>query len=167
LHYIIVSRGRILGTTDLGFVYRHGGRRFGWLHPTPLGERFLPIAAGVAPALRAEYLLGPDPELHADVLAANDRAEALELELRREDGLLIETNDIGITDTAYLLSIAAVADQEYEDYELSAEDQAEIDEIMGEFDAEPWANTEPEDGTATEHPRYQVQVELIDPCAVP
>src|SRR5215813_4118634 len=110
LLYTILSRGRPLGTTDLGFIYRPRGFRCGWLHPTPLGERLLPIASGVAPALRAEYLLGPDPTFHADVLAASDQADALDLQLRREDGIVIETSDIGIIDTEYLLSIDPDAD---------------------------------------------------------
>ncbi len=164
--YTIFSHGRALGTTDLGFIYRPGGFRCGWLHPTPLGERYLPIAAGVAPAMRAEYLLGPDPALHADVLAANDQAEGLALELRREDGVLVETSDIGVVDTHYLLSVAAVAAQEDEDWELSAEDEAEIAELVPELKEEPWeasvAQEEP-----TELPRYQLQVQLIYPAAVP
>ena len=163
--YTILSRGRPLGTTDLGFIYRPGGFRCGWLHPTPVGERYLPTAAGVAPALRAEYVLGPDPALHADVLAANRQAEGLALELRREDGVVIETNDIGIIDTEYLLSIPIDA-EEYDDCELSAEDQAMIDELRAEFEEEEWTTSARQE-EATEFPRYQVQVYLVDPAAVP
>ncbi len=116
--------------------------------------------------MRAEYLLGPDPALHADVLAANDQAEGLALELRRQDGVLVETSDIGVVDTHYLLTVAAVAEQEDEDWELSAEDEAEIAELVAELKEEPWeasvAQEEP-----TELPRYQLQVQLIDPAAVP
>ena len=161
-----MSHGRALGTTDLGFIYRPGGFRCGWLHPTPLGERCLPIAASVAPAMRAEYLLGPDPTLRADVLAANDRAEALDLELRREDGVLIETSDIGISDTEYLLSIAAAAEHENEDWELSADDEAEIAELVAGLEEEPWSASVAQQET-TPFQRYQVQVQLIDPSDVP
>jgi len=112
LLYTILSRGRPLGTTDLGFIYRPRGFRCGWLHPTPLGERLLPVAAGVAPAMRTEFLLGPDPTLHADVLAASDEADALALELRREDGVSIETSDIGIIDTPVVLGQEAANDGE-------------------------------------------------------
>jgi hypothetical protein len=166
LLYTIFSHGRALGTTDLGFVYRAGGFRSGWLHPTPLGERYLPIAAGVAPAMRAEYLLGPDPTLRADVLAANDQAEALSLELRREDGVLIDTSDIGISDTEYLLSVAAAAEHENEDWELSADDEAEIAELVAGLEEEPWATSVAQEDT-TAFQRYQVQVQLIDPSDVP
>jgi hypothetical protein len=153
-----------LGTTDLGFIYRPDVYRCGWLHPTPLGERLLPIAAGVAPALRAEYMLGPDTTLHADVVSACDQEEALELELRREDGTLIETTDIGITDTHYVLSIPISEDDE--DFELTPEQQAEIDDMVAEMKAEGWKVPVAEE-TATDFPQYQVQVWLVDQYAVP
>jgi hypothetical protein len=116
--------------------------------------------------MRAEYLLGPDPTLNADVLAANDQAEALELELRREDGVLIDTSDIGISDTEYLLSIAAAAEHENEDWELSADDEAEIAQLVASLEEEPWAASVAHEGTPG-FQRYQVQVQLIDPSAVP
>jgi len=166
LRYTIFSHGRALGTTDLGFVHRHKDFRCGWLDPTPIGERYLPIAAGVAPAMRAEYVLGPDPTLHADVLAAEGQAEGLSLELRREDGVLIETTHIGIVDTEYLLSVAAASQHETEDLELSAEDEAQIAEIVAEFEQEEWVASAHQAET-TDFPRFQVQVYLVDPSAVP
>jgi hypothetical protein len=166
LLYTIFSRGRALGTTDLGFIYRPRGFRCGWLHPTPIGERLLPIAAGVAPAMRAEYMLGPDPTLHADVLAATDQEEALALELRREDGVLIETTDVGIIDTEYLLSIPVDVDTDEEDWELTPEQEAEIAEIRAEFEAKDLVAAAHKE-EATEFPRYQVQVHLVDPSDIP
>ncbi len=164
--YVICSRGRTLGTSDLGFIYRPDGFRCGWLHPTPLGERYLPFATGVGPAMRAEYLLGPDPTLKADLLAASDQEAALELELRREDGVLIETHDIGIRDTHYLLSIADSAAVDDVDRELSPEAEAEIAEMLAEFEEEAsWA--QPAQEEETEFPRYQLQVHLLDPASVP
>jgi hypothetical protein len=164
LLYTIASHGRALGTTDLGFIYRPDVFRCGWLHPTPLGERLLPIAAGVAPAMRAEYMLGPDATLHADVLSACDQEEALHLELRREDGLLIETTDIGIIDTHYLLSIPDSGDDE--DFELTPEQEAEIEELVAELRADDWSHSAADDDEP-EFPRYQVQVRLVDQYAVP
>jgi hypothetical protein len=166
LLYTILSHNRPLGTTDLGFIYRPRGFRSGWLYPTPLGERYLPIAAGVAPAIRTEYLLGPDPTLHADVLAASDQAEGLELELRREDGVSIETSDIAIIDTEYLLSIDWDAEREEDDFELTAEQEAEIAEITAEFEQEELVAAAQKEETI-EFPRYQVQVHLIDPSSIP
>src|SRR5262249_13835036 len=122
--------------------------------------------AGVAPAMRAEFMLGPDPTLHADVLAASDHAEALDLQLQREDGVVIETTDIGIIDTEYLLSIAAVSELEEDDYELTAEQEAEIEEIKAEFDQKELVAAAHKE-EATEFPRYQVQVYLVDPSSIP
>jgi hypothetical protein len=164
--YTITSGGRALGTTDLGFIYRPDVLRTGWLHPTPLGERLLPMAAGVAPAIRAEYLLGPDPTLHADVLSACDQEHALELELHHEDGTLIETETIGVIDTHYLLSIPVGIDDGEEEYELSPEEDAELQEFLAELKAEEWEAV-PDDDEPAEFPRYQVQVRLIDRYAVP
>jgi len=167
LVYTVWSRGKALATTDLGFIYRPGCFRCGWLHPTAMGERYLPIAAGVAPALRAEYLLGPDPTLRADVLAASDQEEALELELRREDGSVIETTHIAVIDTEYLLSIPISTDLDDEMGELSPEDEAEIAELVAEIkEEERWsASLEPE--KPPEFPRFQLQVELVNPFDVP
>jgi len=138
-------------TTDLGFIYRPAGFRCGWLHPTPLGERYLPFAAGVAPAMRAEFLLGAGPTLHADLLAACDQEKALELELRHTDGALIETTDIGVIDTRYLLSIADAAEHDDDEWELSPEEQAEIDEMVAELKADE-EFTASEDDEETEWP---------------
>ena len=156
-----------MATTDLGFIYRPGGFRCGWLHPTPLGERYLPIAAGVAPALRAEYLLGPDPTLRADLAAASDHADALDLELRREDGNLIETTRIAVIDTEYLLSIPDSADEEDEAWELSPEDEAEIAELVAELKEDERWTTTAETEEPAEFPRFQLQVELVNPFDVP
>jgi hypothetical protein len=35
--YTLWSRGRLLGETDLGFVFRHYGIRVEWFHPTRWG----------------------------------------------------------------------------------------------------------------------------------
>ena len=163
---MVCSRGRTLATTDLGFIYRPGGLRCGELHPTPLGERYLLIAAGVAPALRAEYLLGPDPTLRADTLAAADQADALDLELRREDGTLIETTRIAVIDTEYLLSIPSSVDDD-DDWELSPEQEAEIEAFVAELkEDERW--TTPAESEEPQHfPRFQLQVEFVDPSDVP
>src|ERR1041385_2408110 len=164
--YAIFSHGRSLGTTDLGFIYRPGGFRTGWLHPTPVGERYLPIAAGVAPAMRTEFQLGPDPTLHADVLAACRHADGLELELRREDGVVIDTTRVAIIDTEYLLSIGDAADHDSDACELSPELQAEVDEMLAEFEQRDLVASAHRQ-EATELPRYQVQIQLVNPADVP
>lgn len=169
--YSLWSHGRLLGETDLGFIYRENRFRCGWLHPTEIGEKILPDATGVAPAMRAEFMIGPDATLHADVLAACDRELALELELRGPDGKRIETEDIGVRDTHYLLSIPHNDCEDDEDYKLTPEQEAEIEELVAawkeehasELEVEP--EVEPEE--EIEFPRYQLQVTLVDDRDVP
>ena len=140
MSYAIVSRGRILATTDLGFRYWERGLRCGWLVPTALGERLLPQATGVAPALRAEWILGSDASAHADVLSAIDQEHALALELRSETGEVIATESIAVIDTEYLLSLPS--------------------------DSESTVSDEPEPYEADDWPRYQVQVTLREHQAI-
>ena len=163
--YTLWSRGRLLGETDLGFIYRENGFRCGWLHPTELGERLLPDATGVAPALRTEFMIGPDATAHADVLAAVDREEALELELRGPNGQRIETESIGVIDTHYLLSIPVndlIADEV-----LTPDQEAEIAEMVAEFSAESHEEVRSSQEEEVEFPRYQLQVHLDDDRDVP
>lgn len=54
MRYTVWSRGRQLGETDLGFAFRYNGLRCGWFHPTECGDRLLPIATAVSPALEWE-----------------------------------------------------------------------------------------------------------------
>ena len=163
--YTLWSRGRLLGETDLGFIYRENGHRCGWLHPTEIGERILPEAAGIAPAMRIEFMIGPDENAHADVLAAVDREAALELELRGPDGKRIGTEDIRIIDTHYLLSIP---EHDFTDDEpLSPEQEAEIDEWVAEWKAEHADDLDDSSDEEVEFPRYQMQVQLVDDRDVP
>jgi len=169
--YTIWSRGRLLGETDLGFVYRPDRIRYGWFLPNELGERLMPMACGVAPAMRYACTLGPDQNLAADVLAASDQEEALALELRGPDGRVIETEDVGIVDTEYLLSIPPSEDED--DVQLTAEEQAELDETVAEWDEmlaeEQLLRGTPDAGEdeETQMPRYQIQVYLVDDASVP
>jgi hypothetical protein len=166
--YTLWSRGRMIGVTDLGFMYHEDGLRCGWLRPNELGERLLPAATGVAPAMRAEFMIGPDSTLHADILAALDAEHALELELRGPSGDRIPTEDIGIRDTHYLLSIPQNDRPDEELGELTPEQQAEIDEWVAEIKAEhPEWLSEPETEAEVEFPRYQIQVRLVDHDAIP
>jgi len=167
LSYSLWSRGRLLGETDLGFIYRENRHRCGWLHPTDIGEKILPEAAGVAPAMRTEFMIGPDATLHADVLAACDREEALELELRGPDGTRIETEDIGVRDTHYLLSIPDNDCEDDEDYKLTPEQEAEIEEFVAAWKEEHEGDVDLEPDEEVEFPRYQLQVTLVDDRDVP
>jgi len=163
--YTLWSRGRLLGETDLGFIYRDNGFRCGWLHPTEIGERILPEAAGVAPALRVEFMIGPDENAHADVLAAVDREVALELELRGPDGKRIASEDIGVIDTHYLRSIPER--EPIDDEPLTPEQQAEVDEFIAAWKEEHEGDIDLAPDEEVEFPRYQLQVQLVDDRDVP
>jgi hypothetical protein len=59
-------------------------------------------------------------------------------------------------------------DEEEDEYELTPEQEAEIEEIVAEFRAEAWSRPAvDEEEEETEFPQYQVQVRLIDQYAVP
>jgi len=158
VRYTLWSRGRLLGETDLGFIYRENGYRTGWFHPNELGDRLMPAATGVAPALRTMYMIGPDENIEADVHSASDHEEALALELRGPGGAAIETEDIAIIDTHYLLSIPE--NDTEEDLELTAEQQAEVDAMLEEWNADRDVMDDLASDEETEMPRYQIQVRM-------
>jgi hypothetical protein len=166
--YSIWSRGRLVGHTDLGFIYRENGFRTGWFHPNELGDKLMPTATGVAPAMRASHEAGKNVLTDPDVTSAYDYEQALELELRAPDGKRIETEHLAIIDTEYLLSIPDPLesydhiepfDCEQQPAEAS-ESEDEDDWLADEEPDEPWRA--PED-----FPRYQIQICLVDHDAVP
>src|SRR5262249_55031082 len=141
--------------------------RVGWLYPTPLGERVLPMACGVAPALRYERAIGPDATAHADVLAASDQEDALELELRDAADRITSTEQIAVIDTHYLESVAALP-SDRDDVELDAEARAAVDEFIEEWErrcaeAELLENAHTPAGEGSELPQYQVYVTFSSP----
>ena len=181
MNYIVSSRGQPVGTTDLGFYVASPRHRIGWLHTNAHGEKVLPVVATVLPALRAcVHAAGDDTEpspvephseratLLADLAAAMQHVEALELTLHREDGSLIPTENVGVKDMDQLLELVRSG-------ELDAEfDEAEIDDevnppvevealdgigapILDDEDIRPWT---PADDEESEFPRYQVHVML-------
>jgi hypothetical protein len=166
MRYTLWSRGRLVGETDLGFVYRRDGFRCGWLHPTEVGDRLMAAATGVAPALRTVSTIGPDPTARADLLSAVDQEEALELQLQGPDGGVIATEDIGIIDTHYLLAIAESGPGDED--ALDAGQEGEVEALVEEWSA----GRELEDrglpsDEETKFPRYQIQVRLVDHDSVP
>ena len=170
LPYSLWSRGRLLAKTDLGFVYRENRFRCGWLQPTEFGERILPEAVGVSPAMRAEFMMGPDVTLEADVLAAVDREEALELELRGPDGCKIETESVHVVDTHYLLALSRhdSPEDQMDEEPLTPEQEAEIEEFAAAWKAEHEGDLDlSQDHEEVEFPRYQLQVILVDDRSVP
>jgi hypothetical protein len=198
MQYTLWSHGRLLGETDLAFARCFEKHRMGWFHPNELGERLMPIICGAKPAFFAlsdlTRRLIPNPygsqrrtwdldtvlrtsTEYADLAAAYAQEQGLALELRGPSGAVIPTEDIGIQDTEYLLSIPDRCDDVslYDveagmtgDPELDEEMQAEIDEIVEEFkDREKWQGTADEDEEESNLPRYQIQVHLINDADVP
>lgn len=168
MQYTVWRHGRQVGETDLGFIYRENRYRVGWFHPTEYGERLMPIATGVSPALRAEYIMGHDENVHADLLTAVDRCDALapELELCGPSRTVIQTESIHFVDTQYLLSLPPGVDDD--DVQLTPEEEAEIEDFVAEWNlAHPEVDQAIAEQQASEMPRYQIQVRLVLDMAVP
>ena len=192
--YTVVSRGRVLGTTELEYVRATERSRAGSFWPEPGVESLMEIAVGVSPALMTAYkaeLFDPPDDYdertraaraarqkatteHADVQSAYDREEALELELHGPDGSLIETEDIGIRDTEFALSLVN-ADVERElDEELALDEDNPSSDELGELEQEmlgehdEWSlDLDPRcDEPPRPFPRYQIFVQLIDDADV-
>jgi hypothetical protein len=133
--YSVWSRGRLIGHTDLGFIRLIDVCRSGSFHPTAEGARLMPAVASRLPAMGAYLhrdardaagngLVRPELQgsaLFADLAEAFQHVEALELEIRREDGSVVPTSAIGIQDTHDLI---ALAEQEMERSEDAAGDDS-------------------------------------------
>jgi len=151
--YTLWSHGRLLGSTNLEFIYRENGHRTGWFRPEPGVQDILDVATGVSPALFAASHAENPAEAYADVEAAGDRERALELQLRDADGKEIATEDIGVRDTVFLMSAyGGDADEQNADRDawydsLSEEERAEFGDVSEQ--------------------RYQIQVTLVDHFAIP
>lgn len=200
--YTVWSRGRLIGETDLGFHPLIEQLRSGWFHPTPEGERLMPMVASVSPAMRA-YLHRDKvdasgngfvlPELEGSALFA-DLAEAFqhllsfELELRREDGSVVPTSDIGLQDTHQLLALAeeeeidgaSVECLEVDDHPADGIEDVEPfdaellrrgelpDDVLGEWvDDISTGSWTPEEPDENRFPRYQIHVQLLRGDAIP
>jgi hypothetical protein len=208
--YTLWSLGRLLGGSELDYARvpsrlfkRH---RMGDFCPTDVGLKVMPVATGVSPAgialakmLRAssERSQASEPQRRlipetlrqtsewADFVAAQDRCDALALELRGPDGAVIPTEWIDLRDTESLLSpaweddwdvddaMAGFADDVDEcegvlssDYETPDKVVSPLDSLgLDEFDVA--IEEENEWRAHDEFPRYQLQVMLCDAASVP
>lgn len=202
--YTVWCRGRLIGETDLGFFRLIEQSRSGWFHPNAEGERIMPVVASVLPAMRA-YLhrdkvdAAGDPLVHpsmygstafADLAEAFQHLSSLDLELRREDGSVVPTSDIGIQDTEQLLELA---EELHDDARAGREVDEELD-VLDELDdvTEPWlldaadgaddidgaeldfddldhpvSGWMPEELEKPQFPRYQIHVLLLHDDAIP
>jgi hypothetical protein len=125
--YTLWSRGRLLGESDLGFVQVYSNMRMGWFHPSPGGEKLMPVLTGTGPALRRvgrllgnpirKAMRGPSCQAdgewpkdirsttaYADLVSSVDELESMALELRDSDGIRLETEHVGIDDVEFKLS---------------------------------------------------------------
>jgi len=185
--YVLFSRGRPIGQTELSFPVVMEGARFGWFVPNAEGERLMPLLAGPSPAIlaymrRGRYDPSPDatgdPIVDEDVFRTTllaDYAEsaqhrmALELELRRADGSVIPTAHIGLQDGEQLRLLGRLAMDDPEpgydrlDDELRVMMEAEEGEPLGgdeELLAEWWDDLDDE-------PQANWSPELDDPPSPP
>jgi hypothetical protein len=107
---------------------------------------------------------------YADFQAACDEEAALALELRGPDGNVIPTEDIAVRDTEWVLATFPVDEEEFTE-PLTPEEQAEIDELLDEFEARA-AEQAADDcwrPPREERPwmRYQLQVRLVHDWVMP
>ena len=184
--YTVWSRNRLIGESELAFARSLPGLRAGHFTPSALGEQLMPIITGSGQALRALYDVSEDirrerPEgeqsghwptsvrrttEYADALSINDELESLDLELRDPGGAVVKTEWIAIQDTHRWLAASDPDEEEYDDVELTEDEQNAVDhdrEIIEEHfaslesepDDEPWVPDDDPRG-----PRYQIMVAL-------
>ena len=118
----------MLGETDLGFVQVYANVKFGWFHPSPAGEKAMPVLTGAGPALHKLYRMTRNPvralmrgvegktdgrfprdirrtTAYADLVSISDQLASMAIELRDPDGQVVDTEDIHIDDTEWKLSL--------------------------------------------------------------
>ena len=115
MQYTVTSRGRPIGTTELGAARGTNPIRIGWFHPNVEGARLLPVVTSAAATRAFVWHADPsgespreterrDTALLADVAEAVGHADALALEILRDDGSLVPTEDISINDVEEVVS---------------------------------------------------------------
>lgn len=194
--YTVWSHGRLMGESALDYRRVFPRHRMGDFFPTEAGEKIMPIATGVSKAgvELVKSLSGSPPggparthlresSEYADLAAAEDQYDALELELRGPDGNVIPTEWIDLRDTEYLLTIPDLEEiQGADPDDLWAEIDAEFGEppsdlfddpldfgdfeLEDDFDFDDFDDHEPWRAQRV-FPRYQLQVMLRDEASVP
>ena len=178
--FTLWSRGELLGESTLDYVRVIPHLRTGDLYPTDKGlivfERLSQFRADAYYAARrinkkATFDESDLKTVQADLAAQNNHYEALAMELHTSEGVVIPTDDIWVTDTEYLLSIAREADEE-DETPLSAEAAAHVEEAVKEIqehlreleeNSPPWLP----DGPEREPVRFQVSVILRSEFSIP
>ena len=180
MSYTLWSLGKLVGETDLEFLFAEDRERRGWLIPTAEGEALAEIAAGVSDAMEAALEAYDLEAAAADIAAAVDRRDALELELHGPDGNVVPVERLAIRDTVVLMSRGDTrfeADQSW--YESLTEEEREafhssVDEEVECENAALDSERSTEDDFAAEPPgivlglpRYEVIVKLVDDSSIP
>jgi hypothetical protein len=171
LSYTLWSLGRLLGETDFAFLPSEDRQRRGWLIPTEEGEPLVAIAAGVTDAMEAAMQAYDLEEAAADIAAAVDRRDALELELHAADGSIVPVERLTIRDTVVLMPVAdhrlepdqswyeSLTEEERAAFDASIDDEVEHERLRREV---VWRQPELDEGPGMVLglPRYEIVVML-------
>ncbi|MGH7677000.1 MAG: hypothetical protein ACRENU_00955 [Gemmatimonadaceae bacterium] len=195
--YTVWHNGRLLGESPLDFIRCMPKLRTGFLHPTPLGDKLLPVAGGTCRAANALHRAARKcsdeerqrlPEYSAFEEAC-EKSASFRLVLRGPDGAVIPTEYVAVRDFGFLDQLGHDAfDDDLED-EPGCEEAQETLASMGLDDWNgAWTpETDKEDGfwyfdelelyeawrpreerdCERRMSRYQLQVELIDESSIP
>ena len=179
MSYTLWSLGRLVGETDFAFLTSEDRQRRGWLIPTEQGEPLAAIAAGVSDAMEAALEAYDLEQAAADIAAAVDRRDALELELRGPAGEVIPVERITIRDTVVLMSVGdarfeadqswydSLSDEERRAFDASVDGEVERDRARDQFSARYDDFIDEGPGMVHGLPRYEIAVTLRDDRAVP
>jgi hypothetical protein len=150
--YTIWHRGRCLGESPLDFIYREHKTRTGFLHPTPSGDKLLPLAGGTCAAANALHRAArrcrsEEERQRLPEYTAFEKAIAtcasFRLELRGPDGAVIPTRDVCVRDYGFIdeLGDDAFAD-DLEDEPMDGPWRDEFgDETLAEMGLDDWNGT--------------------------
>lgn len=134
--YTVWHDGKLLGESPLDFMYREHNTRTGFLHPTPWGEKVLPLAGGTCAAANALHRAARHCRTHEEQVrlpeyaafeAASATCASYRLELRGPDGSVIPTRDVGVRDYGF---IDELGDDAFVDDELDERGVEEAEEIL-------------------------------------
>jgi hypothetical protein len=179
LSYTLWSLGRLVGETDFEFLASEDCQRRGWLIPTAEGESLAAVAAGVSDAMEAALEAFDFEEAAADIAAAVDRRDALELQLRGPAGEPIPIERITIRDTVVLMSVGdarfeadrswyeSLSDEERSAFDASIDREIENERLDRESALRREDLIEDGPGMVAGLPRYEIVVRLVDARAIP
>lgn len=156
--YTLWSKGRLVGDTDLGFAESSPKVRTGWFHPTETGQAIVDVITAPSAVLLRAAQYDHKASLLANLEIVSQGVEALDLELRADDGAVVKAASIGISDidaTRQFASKVRTIDI-VEDTEMA---QLFAAEMMDELELMSFDTTATDD--EEEHqppPRYQIIV---------